>query len=224
MFTVYLGVFEDGRYWNVFAEYAKNTTDEILVKITVENHGSEEARLHVLPTLWFRNTWSWGCDHVSCSSMTDSKTKVCKRKPIMVQTAPKQVECSHDSLGKYTFSVSADPDGLIPELIFTENETNSKVIRIHLYCHTSFITLFYEVSRVKIVACESNKKYRLGAPLFCLRFHLRFVHTSSRKFVRQAQDVRKGKFLPLGLANFSFVDFSLPSTETLQIINVIAFH
>lgn len=120
------GVFEDGRYWNVFAEYAKNTTDEILVKITVENHGSEEARLHVLPTLWFRNTWSWGCDHVSCSSMTDSKTKVCKRKPIMVQTAPKQVECSHDSLGKYTFSVSADPDGLIPELIFTENETNSK--------------------------------------------------------------------------------------------------
>ena len=46
----------------------------------------------------------------------------------MVQTAPKQVECSHDSLGKYTFSVSEDPDGLIPELIFTENDTNSKVI------------------------------------------------------------------------------------------------
>src|SRR5512137_37911 len=53
------GVFDDGRYWDVFAEYAKASPDELLVKVTVANRGPDEATLHVLPHLWFRNTWSW---------------------------------------------------------------------------------------------------------------------------------------------------------------------
>src|SRR3954453_7571972 len=54
------GVFDQSRYWDVFAEYAKAGPDDISIRITVANRGPEAATLHLLPTLWFRNTWSWG--------------------------------------------------------------------------------------------------------------------------------------------------------------------
>src|SRR5688500_1163833 len=53
------GVFDDDRYFDVFVEYAKADVEDILIKITVANRGPEDARLHLLPTVWFRNTWSW---------------------------------------------------------------------------------------------------------------------------------------------------------------------
>ena len=56
------GVFGDDRYFDVFLEYAKEGPDDILVRITVHNRGPDAARLRILPTLWFRNTWSWGDD------------------------------------------------------------------------------------------------------------------------------------------------------------------
>ena len=56
------GVFDEDRYFDVFVEYAKASPEDILVQITVENRGPEPATLHVLPTLWFRNTWSWGSE------------------------------------------------------------------------------------------------------------------------------------------------------------------
>ena len=56
------GVFDDDRYFDVFVEYAKAGPEDVLVRITVHNRGPEAARLRVLPTLWFRNTWSWGED------------------------------------------------------------------------------------------------------------------------------------------------------------------
>src|SRR5690242_18546683 len=54
------GVFDDQRYFDVTAEYAKASPDDVLVRITVANRGPDPAALHLLPTLWFRNTWSWG--------------------------------------------------------------------------------------------------------------------------------------------------------------------
>jgi hypothetical protein len=57
------GVFNEDRYFDVFVEYAKATTDDILIRISAVNRGHESAELHLLPTLWFRNTWSW--DHNS---------------------------------------------------------------------------------------------------------------------------------------------------------------
>src|SRR5712675_428455 len=54
------GVFQDDRYFDVFVEYAKAGTDDILIRITAINRGPDAATLHLLPTLWFRNTWSWG--------------------------------------------------------------------------------------------------------------------------------------------------------------------
>src|SRR5258705_55535 len=53
------GVFDDDRYWDVFVEYAKESPEDILIRITLHNRGPEAARLRVLPTLWFRNTWTW---------------------------------------------------------------------------------------------------------------------------------------------------------------------
>ena len=54
------GIFDDDRYFDVFLEYAKEGPDDILIRVSVENRGREAARLQLLPTLWFRNTWSWG--------------------------------------------------------------------------------------------------------------------------------------------------------------------
>src|SRR6187397_2879144 len=54
------GVFEEQRYFDVFVEYAKASAEDLLVEITIHNRGPEPAVLHVLPTIWFRNTWSWG--------------------------------------------------------------------------------------------------------------------------------------------------------------------
>src|ERR1019366_4933399 len=56
------GVFNDDRYFDVFVEYAKGDPEDILIRISVHNRGPEAAQIHLLPTLWFRNTWSWGDD------------------------------------------------------------------------------------------------------------------------------------------------------------------
>src|SRR5205823_5542792 len=60
------GVFAEGRYFDVFVEYAKAAPEDIHIRITVANRGSQPAQLHLLPTLWFRNTWTWGCTHEGC--------------------------------------------------------------------------------------------------------------------------------------------------------------
>ena len=52
-------IFNDDRYFDVFVEYAKQTPEDILIQISVCNRGPEAATMHVLPTLWFRNTWTW---------------------------------------------------------------------------------------------------------------------------------------------------------------------
>ena len=98
------GAFEEDRYFDVFVEYAKGNPEDILVRITVHNRGPEVARLRVLPTLWFRNTWSWGTDD---------------RKPAL-RGADGVVEASHPDLGTYWLYCDAQP-----ELLFTENETDA---------------------------------------------------------------------------------------------------
>ena len=100
------GVFDDDRYFDVFVEYAKADPEDILVRITVHNRGPEAARLRVLPTLWFRNTWSWGEDD---------------RKPSLHEAGPGAIQATHHDLGDYWLHC----DGA-PELLFTENESNAQ--------------------------------------------------------------------------------------------------
>jgi hypothetical protein len=106
------GVFDDGRYFDVFAEYAKAGTDDILIRITVGNRGRDAARLHVLPTLWFRNTWSWGRSGDGYPA-----------RPSLAATNTATVLVEHETLGRYRFEY--DTNGLANvELLFTENESN----------------------------------------------------------------------------------------------------
>ncbi len=109
------GVFDDGRYVDVFAEYAKAAPDDILVRVTLANRGPEPATLHVLPTLWFRNTWSWG-----------RTSEGYWPKPRLSQAAPGLVRAEHETLGRYLFAAAPGQDGVAPELIFTENESNKQ--------------------------------------------------------------------------------------------------
>jgi glycogen debranching enzyme len=106
------GVFEEDRYFDVFVEYAKESPEEILIKITVCNRGKEAALLHVLPTLWFRNTWSW-----SEGSPKPSLEQATEPKGMTVITA------SHQEIGnRYLWC-----EGEVP-VLFTENETNTQRI------------------------------------------------------------------------------------------------
>jgi hypothetical protein len=102
------GIFDQNRYWDVFVEYAKADPEDILMKISVVNRGPEQASVHVLPHLWFRNTW-WAAPDG-------------RRPSLEARQHPKYptVAAWHDRLGtRYLYCENAT------ELLFTENETNS---------------------------------------------------------------------------------------------------
>ncbi len=106
------GIFDENRYFDVFAEYAKADTDDILIRITVANRGPEAATLHLLPTLWFRNTWSWGREGEGYWP-----------RGVIREVGSGTVEAEHASLGRYLLDAEA-LDSVSPELLFTENESN----------------------------------------------------------------------------------------------------
>ncbi len=103
------GIFNDNRYFDVYVEYAKASPEDILIRITVCNRGKQDAYLHLLPTLWFRNTWTWTAE---------------AEKPVLRQLGNKGgtaiIEAIHKDLGK-RYLLCKGPN----ELLFTENETNT---------------------------------------------------------------------------------------------------
>lgn len=102
------GIFDRDRYFDVFVEYAKAVPDNILIKITVLNRGEEAAGLHLLPTLWFRNTWSWEPGAAKPCLQQGSNRPGCRA-----------ISATHAVLGeRFLFCEGA------PEVLFTENETN----------------------------------------------------------------------------------------------------
>ncbi len=107
------GVFHDGRYFDVFVEYAKSAPEDILVRITAVNRGPDAADLHLLPTLWFRNDWSqW----IAESNRTPEKPHI---KRVEAPAGATAVAAAHPLLGAFIVSC----EGNVP-LLFTENETN----------------------------------------------------------------------------------------------------
>lgn len=99
------GVFADDRYFDIFVEYAKAQPCDVLMQITVVNRGPDEARLHVLPQLWFRNIWSWRPD---------------LNKPSLSVVEPGTIAAEHYQLGRYHWYVDGDAD-----LLFCDNDTNA---------------------------------------------------------------------------------------------------
>jgi hypothetical protein len=108
------GIFDEDRYFDVFVEYAKAAPEEILIRISVANRGPETARIDLLPTLWFRNTWAWG---------NNGERPALHRGNINVEAGQTDalVEAYHPNYGKRLLYCEGTP-----ELLFTENETNNR--------------------------------------------------------------------------------------------------
>ncbi len=107
------GVFDESRYFDIFVEYAKVDPEDTLIAITVCNRGPESARLDLMPTLWFRNCWSWVEDAVrpviTCVSSADG-------------SEPSVLKAVHEMVGERFLHFEQDR---VPELLFTENDTNA---------------------------------------------------------------------------------------------------
>ncbi len=99
------GIFDDDRYWDITIDYAKADVDDIIARVTIHNAGPDTAALHVLPTLWFRNTWSWGLDD---------------RRP-SVEADNGGLTARHHTLGAMTLTGNGSP-----KLLFCDNESNAR--------------------------------------------------------------------------------------------------
>ena len=100
------GIFDDDRYFDVFVEYAKADVEDILIKITIANRGPEDAMINLLPTVWFRNTWTWKGKSATCGLKAVDENSI-------------ELDC-HE-YGKRWLHFDGEP-----ELLFTENETNNE--------------------------------------------------------------------------------------------------
>src|SRR5262249_14136118 len=100
------GIFDDNHYWDVFVEYAKGSPEDILMRVTVHNRGPEEATIHLIPQLWFRNTWSWNAK---------------SNKPELRLNNCGDVTAKQDALGSYMLYADGKP-----EVLFCDNETNAR--------------------------------------------------------------------------------------------------
>ncbi len=109
------GIFDNNEYFDVFVEYAKSSPEDILIQIKINNRASSAKTLHLLPTLWFRNTWSW-----------EENSERPLLKIAQFDSSDSVIEASHPSLGRrwlYCQNVGANCHS---PLLFTENETNNQ--------------------------------------------------------------------------------------------------
>lgn len=125
------GIFNDNRYFDVQAEYAKNGPDDILIRISITNQANESAKLDCLPTLWCRNTWSHGRSGEGYWP-----------KPRIQKESAGHIVIDHASLRKFHLLMELGPKGSEPALLFTENESNLQrlfgVENEHPYVKDSF--------------------------------------------------------------------------------------
>ncbi len=111
------GIFSENRYFDILAEYAKAGPNDILVSISITNRGPQSAPLHILPTIWFRNTWSWGCRHEGCWV-----------KPRLALAEDGMVRSDHVTLEHFRLAAEAASDGTPFDWLFTENVTNNQLL------------------------------------------------------------------------------------------------
>jgi Mannosylglycerate hydrolase MGH1-like glycoside hydrolase domain/Glycosyl hydrolase family 63 C-terminal domain len=118
------GVFDDDSFWVIEVAYAKAGADDLLMRISLTNAGPELATLHVLPTAWFRNTWSWGDDP------GDQARPALAAKSVTVDGSPawSAVSVQHPFIGELELLAGQRPGGSPPELLFCENETNTALL------------------------------------------------------------------------------------------------
>ena len=113
------GVFREDRYFDVFVEYAKKSPNDILIKMTIANRGPDPATIHLLPTVWCRNNWSFGNAHEDWQS-----------KPEITKDGPLGANIYHENLGQFRFEAEPEPAGekRPARMLFTDNETNIQAL------------------------------------------------------------------------------------------------
>lgn len=107
--------FDESRYCDVEVEYAKEGPNDLLIKITATNRGPETAPIHILPKIWFRNTWIWGCQHEGCTL-----------KPRITPENEGLLRLEQDSLGTFFLAYEQTADNSSTPVGFTENETDTE--------------------------------------------------------------------------------------------------
>ncbi len=145
------GIFENSGYFDVFVEYAKADVDDICIRITVANRGDEPARLRLIPTLWFRNTWSW--------EQGTSRPSISRKRGT--------VRANSGELGEYELTFEGSP-----ELLFTENDTNFARLyggeNASAYVKDAFHRYLIENDKTALNPAEVGTKtgihYRLSVP------------------------------------------------------------
>ncbi|MEM7559965.1 MAG: glucosidase, partial [Planctomycetota bacterium] len=110
------GVFDDERYFDCQIEYTKNSAEDILIRLTVTNRGSEAKTIHILPQWWYRNTWTWNCTQEGCTP-----------KPTLRSEDDGRIHGYHTTLGHWMMAVDASSDGQDAKYLFTDNETNTEL-------------------------------------------------------------------------------------------------
>jgi hypothetical protein len=108
------GIFDDDCYFDVFVEYAKQGPNDTLIRITAHNRGAQPAVLHLLPSLWFRNSWSWGRVDEDSGS-----------RPCISQLDAATLAAVHPTLDRMYLAARPGPGGMLPALLFTNNDTNA---------------------------------------------------------------------------------------------------
>ena len=186
------GVFDDDRYFDIFVEYAKAAPDDILMRVTVHNRGPETATIHLLPHLWFRNSWSWKKD---------------PHKPnLRAVRGGSAVAVEHEELGVFEFHPGAIDDGkTLPELLFCENETN----RERIFGEPKVDGFFKDAFHEYLINCNKDavNPKRVGTKM-CAHYELEIPAGGSRSI--QLRLARKSATKPF--AEFDQI-FSQALTE-----------
>ncbi len=148
------GVFDQDRYFDVQVEYAKSSPDDLLIRLTVSNRGPDAAPLWLLPNVWFRNTWSW--DHGTA-------------KPQLCRGDNGSIECIHAELGRYSLTCEITDQAQVPEILFTENETNFarlfETVNASPYVKDAFHRYLIEGERQAINPAQTGTKAAMVLPV-----------------------------------------------------------
>jgi hypothetical protein len=109
------GIFAENRYFDVQIEYAKASITDILIRIKITNKGPDTARLVLLPTLWYRNTWIWG-----------KISEECLEEPVISSNTPNLLSAKHAEMGEYELAIDPVSRNAGTQFLFTDNETNTE--------------------------------------------------------------------------------------------------
>ncbi len=176
------GIFDDDRYFDVFVEYAKASPDDLLMRVTVHNRGPEQAEIHLLPQVWFRNTWSWTGKKADCK-LQIANCRLENRAAIAAD---------HPALGAYMLACDGEP-----ALLFCDNETNTQRLFNVNGGKAFFKDAFHDYAvqgrhdavNPEQVGTKAAAYYRLNVPAqgsVCIRLRLHAARSGLRLDARQS--------------------------------------